>query len=218
MFFRIIKSTIATLLLLMMTVGHADSSKFNTDKMVADLEKELSLSAEKLEKLRPALEDKSREIEKDLEESIDKGYAEMQALSGKLEEASREAEKQLEEVLNSDEVKQLKEYLASIDKEAIREVQEELVNALTEWLEMTEEQIASFKPALEESFRELGEILDTLAKEGEKNLEEFQKQFDDLNNTLREKLDDSLESDQLEKLEQNREELKKKISQELFTA
>ena len=218
MFIRIFKSTIATLLLLVMTVGHADSSKFNTDKMVADLEKELNLSAEKLEKLRPALEDKSREIEKDLEESIDKGYAEMQSLSGKLQEASREAEKQLEEVLNSDEVKQLKEYLASIDKEAIREVQEELVNALTEWLEMTEEQIASFKPALEESFRELGEILDTLAKEGEKNLEEFQKQFDDLNNTLREKLDDSLESDQLEKLEQNREELKKKISQELFTA
>ena len=218
MFIRIFKSTIATLLLLVMTVGHADSSKFNTDKMVADLEKELDLSAEKLEKLRPALEDKSREIEKDLEESIDKGYAEMQALSGKLEEASREAEKQLEEVLNSDEVKQLKEYLASIDKEAIREVQEELVNALTEWLEMTEEQIASFKPALEESFRELGELLDTLAKEGEKNLEEFQKQYDDLNNTLREKLDDSLESEQLEKLEQNREELKKKISQELFTA
>jgi DNA repair exonuclease SbcCD ATPase subunit len=186
--------------------------------MVADLEKELDLSAEKLEKLRPALEDKSREIENDLEESIDKGYAEIQSLSGKLQEASREAEKQLEEVLNSDEVKQLKEYLARIDKEAIREVQEELANALTEWLEMTEEQIASFKPALEESFRELGEILDTLAKEGEKNLDEFKKQFDDLNNTLREKLDDSLESDQLEKLEQNREELKKKISQELFTA
>ncbi len=197
---------------------HAGKEDFDSDKMIADLEKELELSTKKLDQLRPALEDKSRKIEKDLEESLNKGYAEMQSLSGKLEEASRQAEKQLEEVLNSEEIQELKQYLASIDKEAIRQVQEELADALTEWLEMTEEQIASFKPALEESFRELGELLSALAAEGEKNLEAFKEQFDDLNNALKEKLEDSLESDQLEKLEQNREELKRKISEELFTA
>jgi len=215
---RILITIFATLLLLAANTGHAGRNDFDTDKMIADLEKKLELSAVKLEKLRPALEEKSREIEKDPEDSINKGYAEVQSFSGKLQAASRKAEKQLGEVLNSDEVKELKEYLASIDKEAIREVQEELADTLTEWLEMTEEQIASFKPALEESFRELGEMLDSLVKEGEENLDEFKSQFDELNNALKKKLEDSLESDQLEKLEQNRKELKKRISKELFSA
>ena len=203
-------------LLLLTTVAYAQSEEFNADKMMGDLEKQLALSSEKLNELRPALEQKSRELEKEIGDSVEKGFVELQSLSEKLDAASKDAEKKLEEALNSDEMKALQEYLNNIDEQAIEDIEKKLVEALTELLVLTEEQVVKIKPILQDGFEQLAALLEQLAKEGQKNLEAFAERYEELNRELKDRLDESLDGDQLEKLEKHREELRNKINVEVF--
>ena len=203
-------------LLLLASVAYAQSEEFNADKMMGDLEKQLALSSEKLNELRPALEQKSRELEKEIGDSVEKGFVELQSLSEKLDAASKDAEKKLEEALNSDEMKALQEYLNNIDEQAIEDIEKKLAEALTELLVLTEEQVVKIKPILQDGFEQLAALLEQLAKEGQKNLEAFAERYEELNRELKDRLDESLDGDQLEKLEKHREELRNKINVEVF--
>jgi Na+/phosphate symporter len=203
-------------LLLLTSVAYAQSEEFNADKMMGDLEEQLALSSEKLNELRPALEQKSRELEKEIGDSVEKGFVELQSLSEKLDAASKDAEKKLEEALNSDEMKALQEYLNNIDEQAIEDIEKKLAEALTELLVLTEEQVVKIKPILQDGFEQLAALLEQLAKEGQKNLEAFAQRYEELNRELKDRLDESLDGDQLEKLEKHREELRNKINVEVF--
>lgn len=195
----------------------AEMQEFDGEKMLSDLEKQLELSSEELSKLKPALDAKSEELKKSIHESVDRGFVELQALSQQLDSATKEAEVKLREALSSEEMQQLKEYLKKIDKDAINQVQEELVAQLTALLKLTESQLAKIKPALEESFGRLSEILEELAREGSKNLEEFKRQYEELNKDLRQKLEGVLDGEQIKSLDLHREELNEKIQASLFS-
>ena len=201
--------------LLFMSAAYAEREQFDADKMLSDLESQLNLSGEKLDKLKPAMDAKSEELKKSIHESVDEGFMQLENLSTQLDAASKEAEAKLKEALSSEEMQQLKDYLNKIDGEAINQIRDELVAQLSEFLKLTEEQLAKVKPILEDSFNQLGELLDQLAREGGKSLEKFKSQYDQLNGELKQKLNDNLNPDQIKSLDTNREELRQNIKQAL---
>ena len=212
-----IRTLCATMMvaLLLMSPVHADREKFDTDKMLADLEAELKLSGEKLDKLKPALDAKSEELKKSINEAVDEGFMQLESLTTELDAASKEAEAKLQEALSSEEMQQLKDYLNKIDAEAIKQITDELVAKLSEFLKLTEAQIAKVKPILEDGFNRLAEMLDHLAREGGKSLEKFKNQFNELNEELKQKLSDNLDAEQIKSLDTHREELRESIKQSL---
>ena len=112
---------------------------------------------------------------------------------------------------------QLKDYLSKIDKKAIDEMKDKAIANLSAVLELTEEQMVKLKPVLEDSFAQLGKIFNDLAKEGSRNWEGFKKQYEALSGELQEKLQDTLDREQMKRLEKYNEEQKEKIQKALYS-
>ena len=112
---------------------------------------------------------------------------------------------------------QLKDYLRKIDKKAINEMKDKAVANLSAVLELTEEQMVKLKPVLEDSFAQLGNIFNDLAKEGSRSWEGFKKQYEELSEELQEKLQDTLDREQMKRLEKYNEEQKEKIQKALYS-
>lgn len=196
----------------------AADEEFDSEEILSNLESQLELSREKLSRLKPVIDAKSAELKKSIHETVDKGFMQLEELNSKLDAASRDAEKKVSEFLNSEEIEKLKDYLSKIDEDAIREMKEKLDAELSAVLELTEEQAAKLKPIFEDSLTQLSEMLDRLAKEGSKSWEEFRLQYENLSKELREKLQDTLDSEQIKRLDKYNEEKKEKIQRVLFSA
>jgi biopolymer transport protein ExbB/TolQ len=216
-FMRICCAAVAALCLLASSV-YAETDEFDADKMLSELETQLELSGDKLSQLKPAIDAKSAELNKSINESVDRGFVELDKLSDQLDAASKDAQKKLQEALSSEEMQQLRDYLKKWDRDAIDKIKEDLAAQLTALLELTEDQISKLKPILEDGFNQLGEMLDRLAREGNKSLEKFKQQYEQLSEDLNQKLKDTLNSDQMKSLETYREELREKIKMALYSA
>lgn len=190
--------------------------EFDADKMLAELEQQLQLSGDKLSKLKPALDAKSVELKKSINASVEKGFMEFDALSTQLDTATREAEAQLKDALSSEEMQKLKDYLGSIDRDAIASIQQSLVEELEKLLKLTEEQIAKLKPVLENAFKQLSDLLERLAREGNKTLDQFKREYKTLNTDLKQKMAETLDGEQLKTLDTHRDELREGIGEALF--
>ncbi len=199
------------------TPAYADMEEFDAEKMLTDLENQLKLSSEELVKLKPALDAKSKELKKSINESVDRGFVELEALTSQLDAASKDAQAQLKEAFSSEEMQQLRDYLNKIDKEAIKQATNELVAQLTTFLKLTETQILELKPILEDAFNRLGEILSKLAQEGNKSLGEFKKKYEALSEELRQKMESTLDREQIKSFNQHRQELRENIEASLFS-
>jgi len=191
--------------------------EFDPEKMIAELEKKLELSREQWEKLKPVLEQRSKELQEIIHESVDKGYMELEEVSEKLEAMSEDAEMKVKEVLSSEEARQLRDYLSKIDKDAIEEAKNRMVAELTALLELSEEQAAKIKPVLEDSMTRLSTLFNELAKEGSKSWETFREKFEQLATDLQNSLRETLDNEQMKRLEEYNEEQKVKIQKALFT-
>jgi len=216
-FMRICCATVAALCLLASS-AYAETDEFDADKMLSELESQLKLSGDKLSQLKPAIDAKSAELNKSINESVDRGFVELDKLSDQLDVASKEAQEKLQEALSSEEMQQLRDYLKKWDRDAIDKIKQDLAAQLTALLELTEDQISKLKPILEDGFNQLGEMLDRLAREGNKSLEKFKQQYEQLSEDLNQKLKDTLNSDQMKSLETYREELREKIKTALYSA
>lgn len=197
---------------------YADMNEFNADKMLSELESQLKLSSDKLSEMKPAIDAKSVELNTIINDSVEKGFIELDKLSDQLEADSIEAQEKLKESLSGEEMQQLKDFLKKWDSDAINQTRQDLATQLAVFLKLTEDQIASLKPVLEDSFNQLAEMLDALVMEGNKNLEEFKQQYEALSQDLNQKLKDTLNSDQMKSLELHREELNEKIKASLYSA
>ncbi|MFW2367338.1 MAG: hypothetical protein ACN4GW_13040 [Desulforhopalus sp.] len=193
-----------------------EAEKFNTEQMLSEMEKKFKLSKEQLEKLKPALSAKSAELQKSMQESIDKGVIEFEKLSKKLDSLSKDAVSEMQEVMSGDQMQQLREYLGKVDKEALRQMKDALVEELSQLLKLTEEQAIKIKPILEESFTELAMMVERLSEQGVSSLEDFKVQYDELVQNLREKLQSFLDKEQMDSLDNHSEELKEKIQENVI--
>jgi len=190
---------------------------FDSEKMIQELEKKLELSREQWEKLKPVLDEKSRELKQSMHETVDKGYMELEELSKKLETMSEDAETKVKEMLSSEEVQKFREYLSKIDEEAIKEAKDKMVAELTALLELTEEQAAKLKPVLEDGMVQLTALLNELAQEGSRSWEKFREKLEQVTRDLKDSLQETLDDEQMKRLEEYNKEQKVKIQKAFFT-
>lgn len=195
----------------------AESEEFNSEKIISEMEKQMDLTREKWEQLKPVIEEKSKEMSEGLKESVDKGYAELDKLSNKFDSMSKDAEQKVKDILSSEEAMKLREQLAKIDKEAIDKAKEKMIADLNELLALTEEQAQKLKPVLEDSFTQLSDRIREIAKEGSKDWSEFKQEFEKMTRDLYDKVQETLNDEQLEKLEKYNEDQQEDIKKALFT-
>jgi len=196
----------------------AADKEFDSEKMMAEIEAKLKLSSEKMSQLKPAIDAKSIELKKAIHEAVDQGFVQMDELSLKLDEVSKDAEKKVKDVLNSEEMEELRDYMSKIDRQAIEQAQEKLVAKLTVILELTKEQAAKMKPVLKDSLAQLSIMLNQLAKEGSKSLEDFKRQYERLGKETKNELQDMLNDEQIKRYEKYIEENKKTIEKVMFNS
>jgi hypothetical protein len=215
----IVKSMLVAFLLI--SPASAASNAFDTEKMLSDLEQQLQLSREKYNKMKPQLEQtieqKSRELKETVDKQVKEGFVELESMSKKLDAASDEAKRNLEKALNSDEIMQLKNFLASIDEEAIRDARERLLDELTRQLELTADQLDKLKPILRDYMTQASELLEQFTKGGKRAFEEYREKYDVLANDAKESTKDILNSDQMKKLEEQLIETRDRIKEKVFT-
>ncbi len=195
----------------------AEPEDFNSEKIISEMEKQMDLSREKWEQLKPVIEEKSKEMSEGLKESVDKGFAELDKMTKKFDSMSRDAEQKVKDILSSEEAMKLREQLAKVDKEAIDNAKKKMIADLNELLALTEAQAQKLKPVLEDSFNQLADKIQELAKEGSKDWSEFKQDFEKMTRDLYDKVQETLDDEQLEKLEKYNEDQKEDIKKALFT-
>lgn len=210
----ILLSVIFTLLLASSTI--AAEEKFDTEKIMTELEQKLKLSSEKLSELKPQIDAKSKELKKSIQESVDEGFVHLDEMNKELNSVTKEIDAQVQKLLTSEEFLKFKDVLAKIDKDAIEEAKKELVNEMSEILRLTEEQLTQLEPMLEDTVNKLNELVTEFAEAGASNWEEFKRKYEKLSKELRNSLDKTLESDQLDRLDKYNEEKKDKIHDKLI--
>ena len=207
--------------LFLFTPVSADSKNFDSEKMLSDLEQQLQLSREKYEQMKPefekALEQKSRELKSTINETVEEGFVELESMSKKLDAASVEAKSNLEKALNSEQVQELKAFLASIDEEAIREAREKLLNELTKQLELTAEQLEKLKPILRDYMVQASELLKQVSKNSTDAFNEYSEKYELLAKDAEARMKDILDSEQMNKLKKQIEDVRNKVNEKVFT-
>ncbi len=201
-----------------LSVNAADSKEqsLDTDKMLSDLQRELNLSKEQLEALKPILEDKNEKLKLHVDETVKRGYLDLDNLSERLKIFSKDVEKQAQALLNSDEIQVLQNYLQSIDKSVILKTRDSLVADLVQLLELTEEQTEKKRHVLENTFTQISDLLSDMLKRGSRNFDEFKVRYNQINESLKKQLREFLEPEQMEKFEKHNNELQEGIQQALF--
>jgi len=217
--------SVATLfLVLTLFCAQAQSSEnkaeegLNADTIISELEKQMDLSREKWEQLKPVLEEKSKALSDSLKKSIDEGVVDLNNMAEKFDQMSKDAEKKVKDILSSEEAQKFREQLSRVDREAIAQVKEKMITDLHDILELTEDQIAELKPVFEESFDRLSEMVQGLAVEGTANWEKFREDFEAVSKDLFDKVRETLDDDQMKKLEEYKNQEKEEIRQVIFNA
>lgn len=183
----------------------------SADTIVSELEKQLNLSREKWEQLKPVLEEKSRALSESMKQSIDEGVIELNKMAEKFDQMTKDAEEKVKDILTSDEARKFREELSRIDRQALEQAKEKMIADLNDVLELTEDQIEKLKPVFEESFNKLSEMIQELAAEGSANWQEFKEDFEAVTKDLYDKVQETLNDDQMKKLEEYKEKEKEDI-------
>lgn len=218
MFSNIMKFSLMVLILFSALPVFGSEDKFSTETILKQLEEKLQLSSEQLAQLKPVIEAKSVELKKTIAQSIDKGFVQADKLAEQLDAASKASEQKAKQLLNSDEYKKFKDYLTSIDRQAIDETRSQIADELSAALKLTKEQAAKLQPVLEKSAEDLGQMISDIKSVSISSWGEFKKRYEELTDNLRSTLEQTLDSKQMEGLEQYSKEKMDKILEGLFEA
>lgn len=208
---------VISFLLLCLPVQGEESKSFDSEKMISELEKQIEMSKGEWEKLKPVLEEKSKDLAQGLHESVGNGFAELEKLSEQFESMSKDVEQKVQTILSSEQAKKLRKFLSDIDQDAIREARDKVVADLSELLELTEEQAEKIKPVLEESVAKFNSMLRDMANDSTRNWNQFLEEFDQLTRDLADKLRSTLDDEQMQRLEKYNQDQKEQIKNSRIT-
>lgn len=217
---------IASVLLLGLAVTLGTSSaaaeEMNVDSLLDSLEQQLQLSQERYEALKPELraqlEQKSRELSRTLDTALEQGLNELEKLGQEYEAASRASSEKLREYLESEEMVELKEYLAGLDRQALEQARDELVADFARLLELSTEQLEALKPLLLEKLEKLGDILRRYVDQGRDDFEQFRVEFEAERERNSEAIREILDSRQMQTFEAALDSMREAIRTEIFEA
>ena len=205
-----------TLSLMLVAANVLADDELNSEKIMAEIEKQMDLSREKWEQLKPLITEKSEELSKQVQDSVDKGFSELDALTKKIDAMSQDAETKVKDILTSEEAMKFREQLKKIDKQAIEKAKNDMVADLNALLDLTEEQAEKLKPVLEESFKKMSDMILALQTKGTEDWEKFKKEFGEVTGELYDKVQETLDGEQMEKLEEYNNQQQEEIKRTLF--
>ena len=198
----------------------AGESEFDPAKMMSDLEKQLRMTQEQYEKAKPELEkamrEKSRELKESINKQVDEGFLQLEEMSREMSAASDRLKKDLEQTLNSQQVQDLKAYLEQLDKEAVEDASRKLLDELAQVLALTASQVEELKPVLRNYLDQASALLQQFARDSSRTFEEYRQEYEALGRELRERLGDTLDSEQLDTLDRQMDEIKQKVEDQVF--
>ena len=199
---------------------HADEADFDPAKMLSDLEQQLRMTREQYEKARPemqkAMQEKSRELKASIDRQVDEGYLQLEAMSKEMSQASERLRKDLEQSLNSEQAQELKAYLEGLDRQAVEDATRKLLDELTVLLALTASQIEELKPVLRDYLGRAGTLLQEFIRDSSRTFEEYRREYEAAARELRDQLNDTLDSMQMEKLDRRLDEIKEKVHDQVF--
>ncbi len=198
----------------------AGESEFDPAKMMSDLEKQLRMTQEQYEKAKPELEkamrEKSRELKESINKQVDEGFLQLEEMSREMSAASDRLKKDLEQTLNSQQVQDLKAYLEQLDKKAVEDASRKLLDELAQVLALTASQVEELKPVLRNYLDQASALLQQFARDSSRTFEEYRQEYEALGRELRERLGDTLDSEQLDTLDRQMDEIKQKVEDQVF--
>jgi hypothetical protein len=198
------------------------AAELNVDQLLGELESQMKIGKDRLEKLKPelksTLEAKSQELSSSLDSVLDQGLTELEKMGAKYEAASEEYSEELRQLLNSDEVDELKTFLSGLDKQAIGEARDQLVAEFIEVLNLTAAQIEKIKPLLKEKLEELGTVLRAYLGESKAEFEQFRVEFEAKSKKNSEQFKAILDAEQFKKFEGQLKSIEESIRSNVFEA
>ena len=199
---------------------HADEADFDPAKMLSDLEQQLRMTREQYEKARPemekAMQEKSRELKASIDRQVDEGYLQLEAMSKEMSQASERLRKDLEQSLNSEQAQELKAYLEGLDRQAVEDATRKLLDELTMLLALTASQISELKTVLRDYLDQAGTLLQEFIRDSSRTFAEYRREYEAAARELRDQLNDTLDSMQMEKLDRRLDEIKEKVHDQVF--
>lgn len=175
--------------------------RFSVDRLMEGLDKELQSLEQELSKLKPVVEQKSREFQQLIDTKAKQGFMELQSLSRELDDVVGGFQKELDNVLSDEQMQKAIGFLENLDGEAIAGIRDEILGRLEDRLKVAEGEWDKIRPVLEGELKKQGELLKNALQEGVAGLERFKGENGKLWEETSGKLDDVLNSDQMKSLE-----------------
>jgi hypothetical protein len=180
---------------------------FIADKVMSAVEPRLNLTAEQRTQLQMVIEMAVSEINKAIVAQAGLGLFDYQSLSRQLGAIAGTAETRLTEFLDSQQMAEIKRYLAELTTKVVETVREVLFDQIATFLDLTPQQIERFRPIFREEATRWSSLLDRFRV----TFEEFRSDFEALQKETRQKLEGILTDDQMRTLSETQQILREKI-------
>ena len=198
----------------------ASAQETSVEQLLESLEKQMQLSQERYEAIKPELkkelEQKSREFSRSMDTALAQGLTELERLSKEYEAASQASAEKLQQFLQSEEVTEFREYLAGLDREAIEQARDELVAEFVRLLELSADQLEALKPLIREKLQNLEDLLRRYMDQGKQDFEQFRVEFEAERERNAAAFAEVLDAQQLEKFETALDSIRETIRTEAF--
>ena len=188
----------------------------NSENILETLVDRLNLTPEQREKVRPAVENLSEALAATIDTWEEQGFIDRESLSGQLEPLLEKIRGKLAVVLDSEQVQALQGSLASLEEDAVEVIRFAVIEMISKRLGVTPEQAAQLRPMLRENLAAMSKLLSSFAAETGKSFEEFKAASDDLRNSLKARLRNVLDADQMKTLDALQDEIVERIRNASF--
>jgi hypothetical protein len=176
----------------------------------------LKLTPEQREKARPAVESVSEALAATIDAWVEQGFVDRESLSEQLAPLLEKIKVRLADTLDSEQVQALQSSLARLEEDAVEVIRFAVIEMIFERLGVTPEQAEQLRPMLRENLAEMSKLLSSFAAKPDRSFEEFKVACDELRDSLRARLRNVLDADQLKALITLQDELVERIRNASF--
>lgn len=189
----------------------AEREDFESESLLSTLDKKVQLAKKDLAQAGTVLEKRSQEFLKLIDTEVEEGFVRLDAFTKELNVQVQALREDLSGVLSQQNIQDLKDYFETLDQEVIDSIHDEMIASLAERLDLAADKMEELEPIFREELQARYELLKHALEQGSEQLDEFEQQSEKLWQDMLTRLEDKLDSEQLEELRAWRGEMQEKI-------
>jgi hypothetical protein len=190
--------------------------QLDPERIRKGLEQQVALTKEQWERVKAVIAELSPKLREAVDEARAQGFLDLENLARSLTAAAEQARRQLSEFLSREQMESVKKFLDALSQATIEEIRNALVEELTLFLKLTKEQIERLRPIIGEEIEGLSRLLNRLTTAPDWSLEDFMSRFEPLQEEMRRRIGEALDSDQVRDLKERQDRLRHLIQQAYF--